>query len=191
MRRDLARCLEGAGDWPRTIAGVLDELEARPNAVVGLFAFVPFDLLAGLEHLARTGTDDALPHLGLRWVDGDDSGVVGGQLEWDGTTIVASVDQTLGKVFGSFEHYGIARVAGGLVEAEAPLCALHGLFYDIGETGTWAGSDDLDRVSLDADGQLVRRPMPGTDPSLCAFIDQHKPYLQDLREAFDAHILRQ
>lgn len=190
MRRDLAQCLEGAGDWPRIMTGVLDELEARPNATVALFAFVPFDLLAGLEHLARTATEDALPQLGLRWVDGDDFGVIGGQLEWDGTTVVTSADQTLGKVFGSFENYGIAQIAGGLVEAEAHLCALHGLFYDIGEAGSWAGQDDLNRIGLDADGHLLRTPMPGKDPSLFAFIDHHLLYLQDLLEVFDAHILR-
>ena len=83
MRRDLAGCLKGAGQWPDVMAALLDELERRPGAEARIHAYMPNDILAGLERLVRTGTDNYMPQLVVGWKDRmEQHALIGGRLEW-------------------------------------------------------------------------------------------------------------
>lgn len=185
MRDDLDRCLQGAGAWPQIVAALLDEIEQRPRAVLMIHAYVPTDILGGLNHLVRNGTADYLPQLILQWQDDSAGAWIGGKLEWDGVTFVTSVDQTLGAVFDDdFMMYATARVTGGLWHFETELCHLHGLRYDIAEAASWQTMESLDRVALDADGRLLRSPMAPDEPSTQDFVAAHVDYLDELAAVF-------
>jgi hypothetical protein len=190
MRRDLARCLEGAGQWPDVIPALLDELEQRPTAEIRIHAYVPNDILGGLERLVRTGVDNYMPHLVMAWKDGSTHALIGGKLAWDGITHVTSVDQTLGAVFEDFMDYTAAQVSGGLAEFETELCMLHGLRYDIGESTSWQSSDPVNRVELGTDGKLTRSPIDPGEPTPEDFVNAHLGYLNELAAVFEANTYR-
>lgn len=187
MRRDLARSLEGAGQWLDVVAALLDELEQRPGAEMMIHAYVPNDILGGLEHLARTGADDYMPQLVMGWKDADAGAMIGGKLEWDGVGHVTSVDQTLGTVFDDFIDYATVRHIGGLAEFETELCKLHGLRYDIGESASGQSSESFDRVELTADGKLTRSPIDPGEPTSQDFVRAHLGYLNELVAVFAAN----
>ena len=190
MRRDLARCLEGAGQWPDVIAALLDELEQIPSAEMTIHAYAPNDILGGLERLVRTGVGDYMPQLVMSWKDGSTQALIGGKLVWDGITHVTSVDQTLGAVFQDFIDYMTTRITGGLAEFEAELCRLHGLRYDVGESASWQSSDRIDRVELGTDGKLTRSPIDPDEPTPEDFVNAHRDYLNDLAAVFEANTYR-
>jgi hypothetical protein len=187
MRRDLARCLEGAGQWPDVVAALLDELEQRPGAEMIIHAYVPNDILGGLERLVRTGADDYMPQLVMGWKDGSAGAMIGGKLEWDGVTHVTSVDETLGAVFDDFIDYVTVRIIGGLAEFETELCKLHGLWYDIGESASGQPPESLNRVELGDDGKLIRSPMDPDGATPEDFVNAHRDYLDELAAVFEAN----
>ena len=185
MRRDLARCLKGAGQWPDVMAALLDELERRPGAEARIHAYVPNDILAGLERLVRTGADNYMPQLVVGWKDGSTHALIGGRLEWDGITHVASVDETLGAVFEDFMDYATTRLIGGLAEFETELCMFHGLRYEVAESVS--GQSSLNRVDLGTDGRLIRSPIESDGPTPEDFVNAHLDYLNELAAMFEAN----
>lgn len=189
MRSDLDQCLQGAGHWPEIVSKLLDEIERRPDAEVRVQAYVPNDVLLGLRCLIRTGRDEYLPRLLIGWKDSATTTLIGGILRWDGLTRVATPDQTVSAVFDDFLSYVVAQATGSLREFEAKLCELHGLSYDVMESGATSNAEKLVRVTLGNNGSLVRTPAQSNEPNARDFVEAHRGYLFELAALFDRNCM--
>ena len=171
------------------MAALLDELEQLPGAETRIHAYAPNDILAGLERLVRTGSGNYMPQLVMGWKDGSTQALIGGRLEWDGITHVASVDETLGAVFEDFMDYTTTRLSGGLAEFETELCMLHGLRYDVAESVSGQSFPSTE-WSLGTDGKLTRSPIDPDGPTPEDFVNAHLDYLNELAAMFEANTYR-
>lgn len=185
MRKDLDRCLLGAGQWPELVSTLLDEVARRTDAEVKVHAYVPNDLLFGLQQLIRTGATDYLPELLISVKEPARRTLIGGILRWDGRTRVSTPDQTLGVVFGDFMTYMVAHVTGSVREVETRLCELHGLTYDLQEWDVTADVAEPVRISSGSDGRLARTLVRPDEPTAREFVDAHREYLTALAEIFE------
>lgn len=183
MRKDLSFCLQGAGQWPEIISLMLDEIERDSDVDVAIHAYVPNDILFGLQHVARMGSSDYMPQLLIECRKATAvQKLIGGVLGWDGTTCVTDPRQTLGLVFDDFLGYMAARVSGSLWEQESVLCQLHGLGYRVAES---TSLEELVQVSLGSDGKLLRELVRQDDPSIEQFLAVHRDYLAKLASVFE------
>lgn len=185
-QRDLVSSLHGSGDWPQIVDKLLDDLKERPGLELRVHAFAPADIIYGLDAVAR-GRTDYLPDLFIGWRAGDDFGAIVGMLQWDGSTRVSALDETVYTLFPDFFGYLMAHAFHVLADHEAALCALHGLKYQVVEIG----SDDRQLiVEQDAGGNLIRTPRDSADPTGADYIDAHRQYLAAIRQAFDRQAFR-
>lgn len=184
-RKNLDRCLMGAGEWPGLVSGLLDEIERHSSAELMIHAYVPNDLLFGLQRLASTGGSEYIPQLLIGWKNPSMQTLIGGTLRWDGMTRVTTPRQTLGRLFGDFLGYMVARATGSLWELETALCELHGLSYEIVETTASNDTKKLSKVELGPEGRLTRTPVKGDEPTAEEFVAAHRSYLIELAAVFE------
>lgn len=193
MSRDLDGCLQGAGDWPAIVSAWLNEREVDSEVNLRVTAYVPNDILGGLERLARTGRSDYLPTLSMVARSTTQTRLVKGDLHWNGTTCVESPDQTLSVVFRDFMSYAFAQASGALREFEERLCTLHGLRYELVETLLGESQDPISHtlLGLRQDHSLKRAPFTADGlKDVQAFASANPEYLRALRATFDAHVMR-
>ncbi len=190
LRRNVTTAIDGCGTWPQVVSALLDDLEARPNARVSVRIYAPGDILRGLEAIVRLGDPNYLPQLIIEWSDGQEHGLIGGILVWDGTTRVRTAQDTLGVVFDDFMGYISASTMGGIRDYETQLTALHGLHYDIAETVENADGEtaSLTRVVL-TDGRLRREPLDANRNDASDFLLAHDAYLRDLATTFARNVM--
>lgn len=194
MRTELAICLEGAGQWVELVAALLDEIEQRREAEIGVYAFLPHDVVGTLEHAARPGGDlGFMPKIDMPLRDGQETPIYSGCLCWDGVTHPKSLADTLGTVFDEPVDYFFANGIGALAEVDAQLCQLHGISYRLFEFWPKGVDRPTARLELTSDGRLERVPFDDDDPEirpLADFIEENEAYLRELMNAFDEHVWR-
>jgi len=176
---------DGRREWPGVVSGLLDEIERHSSAELMIHAYVPNDLLFGLQYLANTGRSEYIPQLLIGWKSPSTQTLIGGTLRWDGMTRVTTPRQTLGRLFGDFSGYMVARATGSLWELETALCELPGLSYEIVETTASNDTKKLSKVELGPEGRLTRTPVKGDEPTTEEFVAAHRSYLIELAAVFE------
>lgn len=189
MRLDVARVVDGCGDWPELLGMYFDDLEHRPDALVSVRIYAPVDLVAGLTGLVREDTDGYLPALVIDWEDGADRARVKGTLGWDGDTRPPFFIKTVDMVYGDIMNYFAASSSGESREYENVLCELHGLRYQLIENVPSHG-EHLVRELTHTQGHLERTTVPAHRRSLRHFIDANASYLVGLHAWLEQSISR-
>lgn len=192
LRTNVDEAIVGCGTWPETVPALLDELDSRRSAHVSVYIYAPADILAGLDAIVRLNDPSYLPQLVIEWDDGEQYGIIGGILEWDGTTRVRTANDTLGSVFEDIMDYLTASNIGGIRDYETRLTALHGLHYAVAES-VFADHESseavLCRVAL-IDGGLQRTPIEADRADASDFLLAHEEYLHDLAATFARNVMR-
>jgi hypothetical protein len=113
------------------VTALLTEFEPRTDSEVAVHAYAPLDVVAALENAARVGDGAYMPALKIELKDATAERLFRGFLTWDGTTLPATVADTMGKLFDEVFEYFFFSGIGALFELDADLCKLHGLRYEL------------------------------------------------------------